>query len=61
MRLLASFLALRLVAGALFQSIIVGISDEWELRVGVEKTKAGSLFKMGTTNPQLEGRMRRNL
>jgi hypothetical protein len=50
MRLLASFLALRFVAGAPFQSIVVGISDEWELRVGVEKTTAASSFEMGTTD-----------
>jgi hypothetical protein len=54
MRLLASFLALRFVAGAPFQSVVVGISDEWELRVGVEKTKAGSSFEMGTTNLESE-------
>jgi hypothetical protein len=52
MRLLASFLALRLVAGAPIQSIVVGISNEWELRVGIEKTRAGSSFEMGTTNPE---------
>jgi hypothetical protein len=54
MRLLASFLALRFVAGAPFQSIVVGIPDKWELRVGVEKTRAGSSFEMGTTNPEWE-------
>jgi hypothetical protein len=54
MRLLASFLALRFVAGAPFQSIVVGISDEWELRVGVEKTKAERSFEMGTTKLESE-------
>jgi len=53
-RLLTSFLALRLVAGAPIQSIVVGITDEWNLRVGVEKTKAGCSFEMGTTNPESE-------
>jgi hypothetical protein len=54
MRLLASFLALRVVAGAPFRSIVVGISEEWELRVAVEKTKVGSSFEMGTTNLESE-------